>query len=165
MTARNHTLPGLLLARSADSWGDERERAVMLEAYAYVFILTSYLLWTVGAVIAWFIPAWVVVVLFLTFLLPSLEWQRYSGARGVDANALAYTGSSLLRTALTGAYFCACALSMWAAAAVQWIPDSSATLRGGLIGGVCGGAAAILYGWWHAKKKAARSEAAAPDEL
>ncbi|GAA3965484.1 hypothetical protein [Gordonia caeni] len=165
MTTRNHTLPGLLLARSANSWGDERERAVMLEAYAYVFILATYLLWTVGAVIAWFIPAWVTVILFLVFLFPSLEWQRYTGARGVDANTLAYTGGSLLRTALTGAYFGACALSMWASAALQWVPDSSSTLRGGLVGGLCGGAAAILFGWWSAKKKAAQSDADVPDEF
>lgn len=164
MTTRTRTLPRLLLATGAESWGDERERAVMLEAYAYVFLLTTYLLWTVGAVIAWFIPAWVTIVLFLAFLLPSLEWQRYTKARGVDANTLAYS-SSLLRTALAGAYFGACALSMCVAVTVAWVPESSFTLSGGLVGGLCGGAAAILFGWLRAKKKAAQTHADAPDEL
>ncbi len=162
MTAR--TLPNLLLAESAESWGDERERSVMLTGYAYVFILTQFLLWTVGAIVAWFIPGWVTVVLFLAFLLPSLEWQRFNSARDVDAYSLAYTGRSLWRTSVTGLYFGACAISMAVAVTAQWAPDDSGSLRGGIVGGIIGGVGAIVFGWWYAMRKAARAEAAPPDE-
>lgn len=146
------TLPELLLAESSESWGDERERAVMLEAYAYVFLLTQFVLWSVGAVLAWFVPVWVTVVLFVAFLAPSMEWQRYTRARGVDAYRLAYSGSSFRRTALIGAFSGCCAVSMAVAVAIQVAPDSSTTV-GAIVGGICGGAAAIAFGRWHAKRR------------
>ncbi|MEZ5210663.1 MULTISPECIES: hypothetical protein [unclassified Gordonia (in: high G+C Gram-positive bacteria)] len=162
MTAR--TLPDLLLAPAAHSWGDERERTVMLEGYAYVFLLTQFLLWTTGAVVAWFVPGWVIVVLFVAFLLPAMEWQRYTRARDVDANTLAYAGGSLARVVTTGFYFGACAISMCVAATTHWLPnDGSAS--GAVVGGVIGAGTAMFLGWWRAKRVAARSHDDAPDEF
>ncbi|MFT4088022.1 MAG: hypothetical protein QM658_12920 [Gordonia sp. (in: high G+C Gram-positive bacteria)] len=158
------TLPNLLLAESSQSWGDERERAVMLEGYAYVYILTQFTLWTVGAVIAWFVPAWVTVVLFLAFLIPALEWQRFTRARGVDANTLAYSGAGFLHTAVTSAYIGACALSMAISVIVACSPDAGSTSAGAIAGGVGGIAIAVVAGRWAAKRKAARADDA-PDEL
>ena len=45
-------------------------------------------------------------------------------------------------------------------------PRTSAViaLRGGIVGGIIGGVGAIVFGWWYAKRKAARAEAALPDE-
>ncbi len=162
MTAR--TLPDLLLAPDAQSWGDERERGVMLEAYAYVFVLAQFLLWTTGAIIAWFVPGWVTVTLFAVFLLPSMEWGRYTRVRGIDANTLAYTRGSLARIVATGAYFGGCALSMCLAAVEYWTPDDGSA-SGAIVGGVVGAAAALFLGWWHARRSAARTEADVPDEL
>lgn len=161
MTIR--TLPDLLLAPTAQSWGDERERAVMLQAYAYVFLLAQFVLWTVGAVIAWFIPAWVTIVLFLAFLIPSIEWQRFTKARDVDANTLIYTRDSLWRTASISAFFGMCALSMALSIIVAYMPDDSSSAQGAVVGGICGVVAAIGLGWWTAKRKAARSDDL-PDE-
>lgn len=155
MPQRAKTIPALLLQSSADSWGDERERGVMLEAYAYVFILMNILLWTLAAVAAWFVPAWVTIVLFVAMLIPSLEWQRYSRARGVDANMLAYGGESWIGVALTGLYFGACALSM-ATAVVSQFDNSDSSVSGGIAGGVVGALTAVLVGRWAAKRKQKR---------
>lgn len=158
----SQSLPNLLLSPTSDSWGDERERSVMLEAYAYVFALTQVVLWTVFAVLAWFIPWWATVVLFLAFLIPAMEWQRYTRARDVDANLLAYGGNAARRTAIIGLYLGACGASMAMAVIRQLQPDSGAT-QGAIIGAVVGAVGAIALGWWSAKRKAARI-AAQPDD-
>ena len=44
----------------------------MLEAYAYVFILSTIVLWTIAAVATWFVPPWVTVLLFFGLLIPSI---------------------------------------------------------------------------------------------
>ncbi|MGB6124751.1 MAG: hypothetical protein WBG47_05285 [Gordonia sp. (in: high G+C Gram-positive bacteria)] len=158
MTARTAgsttTLPGLLLGKSSDAWGDERERSVMLEAYAYVFVLATIVLWTVAAVIAWFVPWWVTLVLFLALIIPSMEWQRYCKARDVDANLLAYGGSSWLRATLIGVYFGVCAISMTVAVLTEIGRGNSVT--GGLIGGVLGMIGAVTGARWAARRKAQR---------
>lgn len=155
------TLPSLLLGPAEESWGDERERSVMLEAYAYVFILTTIVLWTVGAVVAWFIPAWVTIVLFVAFAVPSLEWARYCSSRDVDVNTLAYGGSSFLRTALSGLYFGACAVSMALAAVDDLSPDDdSSSLYGAITGGVVGAVAVILVLRLQARRKLNRTHLA-----
>ena len=161
MSSGAKTLPALLLADADDSWGDERERAVMLEAYAYVFILTNIVLWTVAAAVAWFVPAWVTIVLFVALLIPSLEWQRYCKARGVDANTLAYGGDSWLRVALTGMYFGACAIVMITAVIAEFNPGSG--VGGGIVGGVVGALSAILVGRWAAKRKKQQADDADED--
>ncbi|ALG85817.1 hypothetical protein [Gordonia phthalatica] len=151
MTPRAKTIPALLLADTDDSWGDERERSVMLQAYAYVFILANVLLWTLAAAAAWFVPAWVTIALFLALLIPSLEWQRYCRALGVDANTLAYGGDSWLRVALTGIYFGACAVVMATAVIAKLNPDGG--VGGAVAGGVVGALTAIAAGRWAAKRK------------
>ncbi|MBY4570050.1 hypothetical protein ACN95_08475 [Gordonia sihwensis] len=151
MSPQTKTLPALLLRNTDDSWGDERERAVMLEAYAYVFILATILLWTLAAVSAWFVPAWVTVAFFLGLLIPSVEWQRYCRARDVDAHALAYGGESWVRTALIGCYFGGCAVSMATAVIAEIDPGDG--VGGAVAGGVVGALAAVLVGRWGAKRK------------
>jgi len=159
------SLPELLLGSKEPSWGDERERSVMLEAYAYVFILSLTLTFAMAAVVAWFVPWWVTVLMFFVFLIPSMEWQRYCKARGVDTQRLAYTGSSVRRSALTGVFFIACAISMCLGATSQSnLPDESSTLTGGIIGGVVGGLGAMALLWFSARRKNRRLDDA-DDEL
>ena len=157
--AQRHTktIPALLLSSTDDSWGDERERSVMLESYAYVFILATVLLWTMAAVVAWFIPIWVTVTLFVALMIPWIEWQRYTRARGVDANTLAYGGESWKRTAVAGLYFGGCAASM--AAAVISRVDSDGGVTGVIVGGAVGAVAAVAIGRWEARRKLRRGDA------
>lgn len=152
------TLPALLLSSTDDSWGDERERSVMLESYAYVFILATVLLWTVAAVVAWFIPIWVTVTLFVALMIPWIEWQRYTRARGVDANTLAYGGESWKRTAVAGLYFGACAASM-AAAVISRGDSDGGGVTGVIVGGAVGAVAAVSIGRWEARRKIRRGDA------
>lgn len=162
MIQRSNTLPAVLLQSSADAWGDEREHGVMLEAYAYVFILSTIVLWTIAAVAAWFVPPWVTVLLFFGLLIPSIEWQRYARARGVDANALAYGGDSWIRVALTGVYFGACALSMASAVISQLDPDGG--ISGAIAGGAVGAIVAVAVSRWAAKRKKKQAAADVADE-
>ncbi|EGD55321.1 hypothetical protein [Gordonia neofelifaecis] len=156
MARQAKTIPAILLRDADESWGDERERSVMLEAYAYVFILATILLWTLAAVAAWFVPAWVTVALFVALLVPSMEWQRYCKARGVDANVLAYGSAAWWRTALIGCYFGACAISMATAVIAGLGSDDS--VAGGVVGGIAGAIAAVFVGRWAAKRKLKRAD-------
>ncbi|WP_026917598.1 hypothetical protein [Gordonia shandongensis] len=161
MSARRTTLPALLLGESSEAWGDERERSVMLEAYAYVFVLATVALWTLAAIAAWFVPVWVTVALFVCLLVPTLEWQRYCSARDVDAQRLAFGGASALRATLTGLYFGGCAVSMIAAVMQSVWPGD--TIAAPVAGGAAGAIGAVVWGRI-AARRAAQREAATDDD-
>lgn len=143
MSASPTGLPALLLAEDSAAWGDERERTVMLQAYGYAYTLGTVVLWTLAAVAAWFVPAWVTIALFVALLIPSMEWQRYCSARGVDASTLAYGGVAIRRTVVMAVFMVGCALSMIAAVTTALVPGDSVTVSG-VIGGLVGGGATVL---------------------
>lgn len=151
------SFPNLLLGPDDASWGDEREREVMLEGYAYGYTLMLYTVWAVGAVVAWFIPAWVSVVLWLAFVIPAMEWQRFCRARQVDSLMLTYARASRARlltaTLITGG----CSLSMALAVVHQLSPDGvQGGLWGAIVGGIVGGTVAFAVMRIIAKRREAR---------
>ena len=122
MDARQRSLPNLLLGPDDASWGDERERGVLLEGYAYGYTLMLYLLWAVGAVITWFVPAWVSIVFWLAMVIPGMEFQRFCKARGVDSLTLVYGRSSRIRLVAVSLFIGICSLSMAIAAVLSLSP-------------------------------------------
>ncbi|MGW5524294.1 hypothetical protein [Gordonia sp. NPDC003950] len=135
--------------------GDERERAVLLEGYAYIYSVMAVALWILSAVAAWFIPIWVTIGLWLVLIVPAMEWQRFAKARGVDAQSLVYARASRRRVLGLGVITGACSVSMALAVILEITPSGdSATIVGAIVGGVAGGTAAYLF----ARHRAKRSE-------
>lgn len=140
MSSTRSTFPELLLGSNDASWGDERERGVLLEGYAYSYTLSTLLLWAIGAVVAWFVPVWVTVVLWFALVIPAVEWQRFCKVRHVDAQVLVYARASRLRVISAGIYTGACSLTMVLAATLALgFDNQSTTIVGAIVGGVVGG--------------------------
>ncbi|MEP9392853.1 hypothetical protein ABLE92_11020 [Gordonia sp. VNQ95] len=158
------TVPELLLGPDDGSWGDERERSVLLDGYAYIYILGSIALWVLGAVAAWFIPIWVTIALWLVLVVPAWEWQRFAKARGVDAQALAYARAARTRMVLLSVLVGACSVSMGLAVWGAVVPDDGSsglvvwTIVGGVVGGAVGGSVTFL-----AKRRRAKATMATAD--
>src|SRR5699024_10956526 len=111
------------------------------------------------------VPAWVTIALFAALLIPSMEWQRYCSARGVDASTLAYGGVAIRRTALMAAFMVGCALSMIAAVAGALAPGDTVVVAG-VVGGPVGGGATMLVMRIRAQRRlrAGYADGAAPGE-
>ncbi|MDF3282708.1 hypothetical protein [Gordonia sp. N1V] len=153
MSSGRTTFPDLLLGPDDASWGDERERAVLLEGYAYTYTLSTLLLWALGAVAAWFVPAWVSVLWWVALIAPAMEWQRFCTARRVDPQTLVYARGSRRRIIVASLYTGACSLSMALAVILGLGPDGEATtIVGAVVGGIVGGGAAFLLARRHAIK-------------
>ena len=150
MARRTKTIPQIVLSNADGSWGDERERTVMLEAYGYVFPLTLVLWLGFAAVAAWFVPIWVTLAMFVLLVIPMGEWRRYTKARGVDSAALAYRSGAWGRSVLIGLYAGACAVSMVVAVAVELNPGGRAAPY--IVGGIAGALAAPVAARLGAKR-------------
>lgn len=157
MPTQKTTIPSLLLGPADPSWGDERERGILLEAYAYAYLLGAFLHWVILAVVAWFIPAWVGAIFFVALLIPAMEFQRYSKARGADTNLLTYGHGSRTRLVITAVVTCACAISAMLAITSSW----SGGAAGGIVGGIVGASAAIYFSKRKARKTQAKLDAEA----
>lgn len=160
-TAENRparSLPALLLGTGSESWGDERERSVMLEAYAYAFILSVALFCSVIAVVAWFVPAWVTILLFIALVVPSTEWARYCRARDVDPLVLTWGGRWSARTVIGSLLAGGCGASIGLAVYLDLVPDTSSGLASGIVGSVGGLLAVIWLNRRTAKRKRTQAE-------
>lgn len=167
MTSTRTTFPDLVMGRSDPSWGDERERSVLLDGYAYTYVLSAVTLWVVGAVIAWFIPGWVTLVLFLAILVPALEFSRYCSSRGVDAQRLTWARSTRSRLVVVSVISGVSAASMMCAAMADLTPAAGRTamLIACAIGGLIGGVAAFVISRVRARRAEAREPLTADDEF
>ncbi|MFT4125449.1 MAG: hypothetical protein QM662_04390 [Gordonia sp. (in: high G+C Gram-positive bacteria)] len=163
MMSDRKTLPNLLIGTNDASWGDERERAVLLEGYTYVYLLTVMPVWLVGAIAAWFIPTWVTITLWLVLVIPSAEWQRFCRARHVDANTLVYARSSPARLITSVVFTGTCSMSMALAVVVRWSgaidTTGSSTIWGGIVGGIVGGTVTFAIAKIRARRADARAAA------
>lgn len=148
-----------VLGTGNPGWGDERERDVMLEAYAFVQILTRDAAVLFGAVVAWFEPFWVPLGLLLVVVVfPSMTFGRYCRSRNVDVRALIYGRSGRMRIAVTFTIMIGALVCMMLGVAHR---DGLATGLGGIIGALVGGIASILGGVLYARKVGAAAE---PDD-
>ena len=148
-----------VLGTGNPSWGDERERNVMLEAYAFAQILTVYAALLSGAVVAWLVPLWVTLGLLLVVVaFPSMAFGRYCRARNVDVRALVYGRAGRLRIAVNFAIIIGALVCMMFGVAHR---EGLVTGLGGIIGGLVGAAVGIVGGFVHARRVQAAAE---PDD-
>lgn len=149
-SAQRWSFSSAVLGTGNPSWGDERERNVMLEAYAFAQILTLYAALLFGAVVAWLVPLWVTLGLLLVVVVfPSITFGRYCRARDVDVRALVYGRAGRMRIAVTFTIIIGALVCMMLGVAHR---DGLVTGLGGIIGALVGGAAGILGGVLYARK-------------
>ncbi|WP_405136339.1 hypothetical protein [Nocardia sp. NBC_01388] len=137
-------------------WGDERERNVQLEAYAFAQSLTVYAALLFGAVVAWLGSFWVTLgLLLLVVVFPSIAFRRYCRARNVDVRALIYGRAGRMRIAVTFAITIGALVCMMFGVAHR---EGLATGLGGILGALAGGTASIIGGVVYARKVQAATE-------
>ncbi len=167
-----------LLALDSASYGDERERAVFMEATTFGFMLTIYVSMAVAVVTAVLGQLLLPVLLLLLVGLQSWATIWYAGRRGVDVSELAFRaevrrkrnaglvvfgGFALVLAALGYTVFTGHGLLALPAPDLDSGPLGS-MVRGGVIGGGGGlliGAAVMAV----KDRRSGRSSGPAEDEL
>lgn len=154
------------LGRAADrvmgldsaAYGDERERAVFMEAATFGYAVATYVTIGVALVAAVFGTLLLPVVLLLVCGLPSLSAIWYAGRRGVDVDELAQRAAGGTKRTIGAIVFGGFALTL---AAMAWTvftghglvplpevdvagPEASGMLASMVKGGVIGGAGGLL---------------------
>lgn len=166
-----------LLALDDASYGDERERAVFMEATTFGFMLTIYVSMAVAVVTAVLGQLLLPVLLMVLMGLQSWATVWYAGRRGVDVSELAFRAAP--RTKRTtgiivfGGFALVLAAMTYTVFAGHGLVDMSAVdvrsgvvgslVRGGVVGGGCGlliGAVAMAV----QNRRGARKGASTEDE-
>lgn len=166
-----------LLALDSASYGDERERAVFMEATTFGYMLTIYVSIAVAVVAAALGQLLLPVLLLLLLGLQSWATVWYAGRRGVDVSDLAFRAEPALKRNAGLVVFGGMALTLAALAYTVFAghglldlgaPDMdsgllASMLRGGIVGGAAGLAIAAVGMAVQGRRKA-RGGAPAEDE-
>lgn len=166
-----------LLALDSVSYGDERERAVFMEATTFGYMLTIYTSIAVAVVAAVLGQLLLPVLLLLLLGLQSWATVWYAGRRGVDVSDLALRAEPALRRNAGLVVLGGLALTLAALAYTVFgghglldlgAPDMdsgplASMLRGGIVGGAAGLAIATVGMAVRGRRKA-RGGAPAGDE-
>lgn len=167
-----------LLALDSASYGDERERAVFMEATTFGYMLTIYVSIAVAVVTAVLGQLLLPVVLLLLIGLQSWATAWYAERRGVRISDLAFRAEPALKRNAGLIVFGGMAVVIAALAYTVFTghglldlgtPDlDSGALASGLRGGVVGGGAGLLIaavGMAVQSRRKARGGAPAEDEV
>lgn len=149
-----------MMGLESASYGDERERAVFMEATTFGYATTIYTGLTVALVAAVLGELLLPAVVLLLVGVPSWATIWYAGRRGVDVEELSGRAEGRVRTVVGAVVFGGIALALAAMAYTVFVghglvalpeidlagPDASGVMASLVRGAVIGGAGGLLVG-------------------